>query len=147
MEPSLATYASVTLLACLKFYVGLVVALAHGFSLGEVMCTACAGALCGVWVSTYFGEALRTWLARLWPWQSDGQRMPQRPRLLRVWRTYGLTGLALLLPVLSPQVCIVIALALQEQRQRIVLYMSASVVWWSFVCTLCRDLILQVMKA
>ena len=143
-EP-LTVYLGVALLAGLKFYVGLVAALIQGFSFWEIMLTACPGALCGVWIYTYFGDVIRMWFTRMWPWNRRMKSLDQRPRLVRLWKSYGLAGIAVLIPVLSPQVCIGIALFFQEKRHRILIYMGTSVVFWSALCAALQDTVLMLV--
>jgi hypothetical protein len=53
-------------------------------------------------------------------------------RLIKIWKTYGLAGIAFITPcIISIPVGTVIANALESNRKKIFLYMFISVVFWS----------------
>jgi hypothetical protein len=135
------SYASVTLLAAVKFYVGLMAALAQGFRFWEVLLTICPGALGGIWVYTYAGDAISQGLARFWPWKRRRQPSVRYQWLTRCWHRYGLVGVAALMPVLSPQVSIALALTFRENPRRILFYMTVSVFVWTLLAAALSELI------
>ena len=57
-------------------------------------------------------------------------------KLVRIWRKYGLFGIALLTPVfLSIPIGTIIANALVDNRKKIIIYMFFSVLFWSLAMT------------
>ncbi len=57
-------------------------------------------------------------------------------KLVRIWRKYGLFGIALLTPVfLSIPIGTVIANSLVDNRKKIIIYMFFSVLFWSLTMT------------
>lgn len=57
---------------------------------------------------------------------------PRTRRLVRIWRKYGLAGVAFLTPlVLTPPFGTLVAVSFGESRKKIVLYMFISAAFWA----------------
>lgn len=57
-------------------------------------------------------------------------------RIVKVWKKYGLTGIAIITPIiLSIPIGTVIANSLEPSRKKIVLYMFISILFWSLTMT------------
>lgn len=73
-----------------------------------------------------------------WPPPGTRHRIftPRNRRIVRIWRKYGLFGIALLSPVLiSIPVGTFLATRLVSNRKKVLLYMFCSVLLWSLVIT------------
>ena len=143
-------YLGVALLAGAKFVAGIVAALAQQFTLVEMLLTVSLGGCVGVWVYTYLGQVLyrviSRWLAPYWPKRQYHLFRTSRYALIhRVWRRYGLAGVAALIPLLSPQISIGLALSLGEKPQRIFFYMALSVIIWTLLSSELRDAVLTLV--
>ena len=61
---------------------------------------------------------------------------PKNRKLVRIWRKYGLAGIAFLTPViLSIPIGTIIANSLESNRKKVILYMFFSVLFWSVTMT------------
>jgi len=61
---------------------------------------------------------------------------PRSRRLIRLWQTYGLVGLALLTPILfSIPIGTFFLARLESNRKKILLYMFISITFWSLLLT------------
>ncbi len=57
-------------------------------------------------------------------------------RIVRIWKKYGLTGIAIITPViLSIPIGTIIANSLESNRKKIILYMLLSILFWSITMT------------
>lgn len=61
---------------------------------------------------------------------------PRNRRIIKIWRAYGLMGIAVLTPIISIPVGTIIANNMVQNKKKIFLYMFVSIVFWSFVITL-----------
>ncbi|WP_143301000.1 hypothetical protein [Candidatus Entotheonella palauensis] len=142
-------YLGVALLAGAKFFAGLVAALLQQFNLLEMLLTVGIGGCVGVWVYTYLGQALYRLISHrlspYWPWQRQRHSARRYAIIQRVWHRYGLAGVAALLPLLSPQISIGLALSLGEKPQRILFYMVLSVMAWTLLSSGLRDTTLALV--
>lgn len=142
-------YLGVALLAGAKFFVGMVVALVQQFTLLEMLLTVCLGGCVGVWVYTYVGHMLYQWMSRwlmpYWPWKRRRLATKRDALIGKVWDRFGLAGVAVLIPVLSPQVSIGLALSLGEKPRRVLLYMVLSVIAWTLLSSGLRDTVLGLV--
>ncbi len=92
-------YVSVALAAALKFVAGPLAGLALGLSWVETAACSVAGLMGSVVVFTYLGEGLRRLVGRF---QKKKPRLftPRTRRAVRVWKRFGLPGIACLTPLL-----------------------------------------------
>jgi hypothetical protein len=57
-------------------------------------------------------------------------------RIVRIWKKYGLTGIAIITPViLSIPIGTIIANSLESDKKKILIYMLFSVLFWSMTMT------------
>jgi hypothetical protein len=142
-------YLGVALLAGAKFFAGMVAALLQQFTLLEMLSTVGVGGCAGVWAYTYLGHVLyrllSRWLIPYWPWQYRHFGTKRYAMIQRLWQRFGLAGVAALIPVLSPQISIGLALSLGEKPHRILLYMVLSVIAWTLLSSGLRDTLLVLL--
>ena len=136
-------YLGVFSLAFAKFALGVVAALAKGFSFWETQLTAGLGAVAGSWVFSYFGHEIRMWIERRFN-LNKRPGPPKNTRLKRIWYRYGLGGVVALAPIISPQASIGIAVSFKEKPRRIAIYMTISVIVWTVLMALLKETVLGI---
>ncbi len=145
MVTDLGPYVGVVLLASVKYFFGVITALLKGFGLAEVIVTAGGGGFGGAIVYTYFGTGLRNWFERTFRFKRRQRSFSQRKRIVKIWRRYGLLGVCLLIPILSPQVSIGVAIAFREKPRRILLYVAGSIMFWILVFYFLKETVLTIL--
>jgi len=114
----------------LDVWVGIITGVALGFSPALSGAVSIASAVVGVTLVVVAGERLQRliyrsrWLAK------------RRERIERVWKRYGIPGLALQAPLLTgPLLATVLALGLGAPPRPLLRWMIASVVFWGATLT------------
>lgn len=123
-------------LGMLKFAFAPVVAVGLGLSFWDTFIFTVAGMMTTVIVLAFIGERLRPWLLRVF---FPNRRIftSRNRRIVKIWRKYGVVGVAFLTPILfSPVVGMMIALAFGEKRLRIIVTMGVSALFWGVVLSL-----------
>lgn len=123
---------SVLLLSMLKFILGPMT----GFALGLHFITSTLATIGGMMMSvalfTYFGEWIRAMVLRTF--YRHSRKFTSRTRRIARWRKYGLTGIAILTPVvLTPIGGTLLAVGATRSKGRILAAMGASAVAWSLI--------------
>ena len=114
----------------LDVWVGIITGLALGLSPALSGAVSVASALAGVTLVVTLGGRLRELVYR-------SRRLARhRERIERVWKRYGIPGVALQAPLLTgPVLATLLALALGAPARPLLLWMLASVVFWGAVIT------------
>ena len=114
----------------LDVWVGIVTGLALGLSPALSGAVSVASALAGVTLVVALGGRLRELVYR-------SRRLTRhRERIERVWKRYGIPGVALQAPLLTgPLLATLLALALGAPPRPLLVWMLASVVFWGAVIT------------
>lgn len=128
----------VFLSSMLKFILGPL----EGYGLGLHFITTVTATILGMMVSvvafTYFGDWLRhRFLNRFFEKKKSGTDQPEKPsRFSGFIKKYGLGGVAFLTPVfLTPIGGTIIAVGLGKPKNKILLFMFISAVFWALVFT------------
>ncbi|MEO0472826.1 MAG: hypothetical protein AAF206_24635 [Bacteroidota bacterium] len=140
---SLLTYISVALLSAVKFFWALISALILDFNFAELMIFGAGGAIVGCWVFAYFGTEISKWIRKRFP-RRKPMSFKRRRRIVKLWKAYGLLGVAVLVPVISTMIGVGIAVSFQEKPRRIMVYMSISVIVYTILVAVFRDAVLQM---
>lgn len=132
---------SVFLLATVKFVFGAVpMALGMGFSFFQAVTITSLGGFTGVMIFTFTSEKLiHGYQERRHREKHERQQQKKKPvftrrnrLIMRVKSRFGLFGIALLTPLLfSIPIGCFIAVRYFKQKQKILLYMFASILFWS----------------
>ncbi len=139
--PKLAIF----LTAMVKFSIAALVAMANPrYSFFDVLWTAGGGALLGTYIFTYFGAQIKAWVGRKFP-RRRRMSFRNRRRIYRIWYRYGLLGVAMLSPLISPMISIGVAYSFQEKPRRILLYVGGFIVFWSLIFASFREFILSLV--
>ena len=117
-------------LGAVDLWLGIPAGLVAGLSAATSGAVAIVGAVFGVLLVSLAGEWLRRWVySRRW-------LARRRGRIERVWRHYGVIGVALQAPVLTgAPLATVLALALGAPKKPLLYWMISSVVLWGIVLT------------
>jgi hypothetical protein len=130
----------VILLSSVKFGLGgIPLALFYHFSFFKTVVTTSVGGIIGILLFGYLSDVILKLFNRLWKiWQS---KHPGKPKKKFTWRNkmivkvktrFGLLGLAILTPtLLSMPLGMLLAERYFHNKQRVILYMITSVIFWS----------------
>lgn len=126
-------YLTVVLLSMGKFVLGPVTAYAMGLGFWEMYGLTVTGMMLTVAIIGQAGGRARRWSRKL-----RGRHWklftPRHRRIVRIWRRYGLAGVAFLTPLLfSPVGGAMIAISFGERKGRLMLYMLAAALFWGAV--------------
>ena len=113
-----------------KFFLGPLAGYAEGLPIVTTMIATVAGMMTTILLFAYFGE----WLHKKFPhWFQKKEKKLEAPdsRMTRIWKKYGLKGIAFLTPVLlSPIGGGIFAVASGSPKGKIILYMFLSALFW-----------------
>jgi putative small multi-drug export protein len=114
----------------LDVWVGIITGVAVGLSPALSGAVSITSALAGVTLVVAVGGRLQQLIYR------SRQLAKRRERVERVWKRYGIPGLALQAPLLTgPLLATLLALSLGAPPRPLLLWMLASVVFWGVVLT------------
>lgn len=119
------------LASSVKFMLGVAMCITKGVSFWEQVTCTLIGGILGIVIFTYFGSAIREKFQK-----NKNQKQPtQKQWALVLWEKYGLIGTAFLTPpIISPPFGTALALAFNTPKSKIIITMSLSMLFWSFVC-------------
>ncbi|MDX2283021.1 MAG: hypothetical protein NW241_02620 [Bacteroidia bacterium] len=141
----IGAYVSVALISSVKFLIAVIVALGNqDFGFWDIIISAGGGAILGSVVYTYFGTEIRKWVQRTFR-RSKPMSITRRRFIVKVWRRWGLFGVAFLAPIISPMASIGIAVSFQEPPRRILLYMTVSILAWSVLLAAFREGVIAML--
>lgn len=147
-EEILKAFSLVYLPSMLKFIFGPIAGKAAGLHLITTMVATMAGMMTIVILFTYFGEYVRKIVAKF---SKPKDKRPSSRKYVRLFRRYGLAGIALLTPViLTPIGGTVLAVSFTTNREKILFFMFISATAWSIVLTLAvyfgYDAVMNIIK-
>jgi uncharacterized membrane protein len=129
-------YLTVALASCIKFIGGPLVGLPLGLGWLETALFSAIGMMLTVLAITYFGD----WFRRIWQARFPGKRKlfsATTRRNVRLWRKYGIYGIAFLTPLLlTPIGGTILAVSFGEKKHRIIFWMTLSALLWGLILTL-----------
>lgn len=129
----LVEYLVVFAMSMFKFIFGCVGGAVRGFSYFETVLITVLGMMASVIIFTFFGISIRNWYFR--NFRKKRKIFSKRSRnIVRIWRKYGIIGVAFLTPVLfSPIVGTLIAVSFGEDKKRIFFHMLWSAILWAVI--------------
>jgi membrane protein DedA with SNARE-associated domain len=136
MFEQVAKYFTVFLSSMVKFIGGPLSGTAFGLSWIETCVFTVLGMMTSVLIFSLLGAGVRS---RLFNRRRKKRRLftSRNRRIVRIWRRYGLKGVAFLTPVIfSPIVGTIVASSFGEPWKRIFVYMFVSAVFWGVVFSL-----------
>jgi len=132
MENTLAQ-AAIFLVSTAKFSFTSLAVITAGMGIESAIANV-AGGIAGILVFTYLGSAISRWVVSRYP-HKYGRKFSKRTRLLvKVKRSFGLSGIAFLTPViLSIPVGVLFSLSFTSDRRKVFWGMTASCVLWGLL--------------
>jgi uncharacterized membrane protein len=136
----LLKYASVFFLSGIKFIFGPTLGISYGFNVTITSVLTALGMMMTVYLLSYFGDYIHRMTVRILFSRRKKKKIftPQNRRFVKIWRKYGLKGVAFLTPlILTPIGGTVLANAVGGSRKsEIFRWMWMSAVIWAFITTL-----------
>ncbi len=130
MYLKLLSYLSVVAGAMLKFIFGPLAGFSTQLSFVETWLFTVVGMMCSVLLVLVVGTPLRQWLVNRFG-QNQKRFTPRKRMIVRIWKSYGLIGIAALTPlILTPLGGSIIAVTLGGKSKIIFGYMFISAVFW-----------------
>lgn len=118
-----------------KFIIGPLGGYRAGLSFLTTVIVTVAASMTGVTVFTYFGNWVRTNLLKQWL-RRQKKFTPRKRRIVRIWKQFGLAGIAFLAPILlTPIGGTIAAVSFGAPKKYILLYMLISSVFFAFLFT------------
>jgi membrane protein DedA with SNARE-associated domain len=136
MFEQVAKYFTVFLSSMVKFIGGPLSGTAFGLSWVETCVFTVLGMMTSVLIFSLLGAGVR---AKLFNRRKKKRRLftSRNRRIVRIWRRYGLSGVAFLTPLIfSPILGTIVAASFGEPWKRIFVYMFVSAVFWGVVFSL-----------
>ncbi len=124
-------YGTVFFSSMFKFLVGPLLGYQLELSFFESFFLTNLGMMAGVILFTYLGRQIKYYVINRF-FRSRRLFTPRNRRIVKIWRKYGIIGIAFLTPIfLSPPVGTLIATSFGENREKILLHMFLSSIFWS----------------
>lgn len=126
-------FVSIVLLTMLKFIAGPTLGYASGFSLITTIIITVTGMMFSVILFTYLGKLLKKKLIdRIFVRKK--KFTPRNRRFIKVWKKYGLNGVAFLTPIIfTPIGGTLLLTSFGSPRSKILLSMFLSAVFWAVI--------------
>lgn len=131
-------YLGVFSLSIFKYLMGVAIAFPAGFTFWELLLTAGLGGCVGVVTFTIFGTRIRK-LIEVHLRRSKTMPFKTRRRIVKIWRRFGIVGVAALTPLISPPVAVAIAVAFHTKPLKTIYWLCGSIIMWSILFALFRD--------
>lgn len=133
----ISKYIAVFFTSAVKFIAGPVLGIGAGLSFMETCIFTSLGMMASVLVfSSLAGNIFKSWFQRTF-YKNQKLFSKRNRRLIRIWKSFGIKGVAFLTPILlSPIGGTLLAASFGESKKNIFFYMLASSVFWSFVFSL-----------
>ncbi|MDX5419841.1 MAG: small multi-drug export protein [Hymenobacteraceae bacterium] len=127
---------SVYLISMVKFIGGPLAGVSMGLSYLETVFFTAAGMMTSVVIFSFIGRAASRWYSQ---YRRDRQKPvfgSKSRRIVRIWRKFGIIGVAFFTPlVLTPVFGTIVAAVFGVPRRQIFIHMLWSAVFWSLVLT------------
>jgi hypothetical protein len=136
-------YALIFITSVFKYLLGVAMTFPAQFTFAELLLTAGLGGCIGVMLFTFFGTKIAR-LIELHLRRNRTLSFKVRRRIVKIWRRFGIVGVAVLTPFLSPPIAVAIALSFHTKPRKTVLWLCGSILVWSLLFGLFRDQVASV---
>lgn len=116
-----------------KFLTGVASSLAFQQGLLPSYISTVGGGIVGVFIFTFFGEFINKIYRRLFPKRKVKRFSKWNRFIVKIRRSFGIPGIAMLTPFLSVPVGIFLSLSMSKNKWRISFFMFLSFVIWSTI--------------
>ncbi len=145
MFTDLMKYIIVYLISMFKFIGGPAFGAAYDLNLIGIVAMTVLGMMTTVIVISFFGIRLRTWMQKKYKYKKRTFSKRNR-QIVKIWRGYGEFGVSFFTPVLfSPIIGTLLVTALGGKRNRVIIYMLISAIFWAFALASLSDVLLDVL--
>jgi len=134
-------YVSVFLLAGVKFIFSF--PFTAGMGLWTTYFLTLSGGVAGVAVFSYFGNEIGGWISRKTGRKRKSSPFSRRRKTVHFWKKFGLLGVAILLPFISPPVGVGVAIAFREEPKRIIGFFAASLAIWGLLFSVFKEVLIE----
>ncbi|WP_229960356.1 hypothetical protein [Pontibacter silvestris] len=129
-------YVSVYLISTVKFFGGPLTGISLGLSYVETVLFTIAGMMTSVVTFSFIGKKASVWLSKRRKEKKKPMFSKRSRGIVKVWKSFGVTGIAFLTPLLfTPIVGTIVAALFGASKKRIFVHMLWSATLWSFVLT------------
>jgi hypothetical protein len=134
MLEDIGQYIVIFLSSMLKFIGGPLLGKLYGLSIIETAIFTSLGMMASVYIfSSFFGNKIHDWILKTF-YKDRKLFSKKNRRTVKIWRAYGLKGIAFLTPILlTPIGGTIVAASFGESRKRIFKYMLLSAVFWACI--------------
>jgi membrane protein YqaA with SNARE-associated domain len=136
-------YVTVFLISSLKYVAGVFAAIIQGYNLAEIALTAYLGSMIGVVILTYSGKELTEWLSKRFK-RKKPMKYSRRKWIVKVWRKYGVWGIAFLSVLISPPAAVAIALSFRTSPRKIIISLGIMLGAWSIFFSIFKGMAKQL---
>ncbi len=128
-----------------KFIGGPALGAAYGMNLFETILLTVLGMMTTVVVISFFGIKLRLWIMK--KYNVNRKKFTKRNRrMVTIWRTYGVFGVSFFTPVIfSPVIGTLLVTTLGGKRNKVLLYMLISAVFWALTISSLSEVVLKIL--
>lgn len=129
-------YLAVLLSSAFKFIAGPLLGVASGLTLVETIILTSVGMMISVFCFTLAGERFKCWFIKTF-YKNRKLFSAKNRRMVKVWRNYGIKGVAFLTPVIfTPILGTLIASSFGEPKKSIFMHMLISSIFWASIFSL-----------
>jgi hypothetical protein len=146
MSELVGKYFLIIMLSALKFALGPIAAFKIQLNFFETVICTSTGMMLSVVVFSIIGHRVKIWQEHHFPRKKKLFTTKNR-RIVAIWQKFGLTGIAILTPILlMPIGGTLLAAAFGEHSKRIILFMLPSAIAWAIVITVFVDDVAPYIK-
>lgn len=128
---------TIFLLSAIKFILGPTLGISYGFGILTTALLTTLGMMTTVYSLSYFEKQIHGAVAFFFERKRPRKLFtPKNRRFVKIWRRYGLRGVAFLTPlILTPIGGTILANAVGGKKSLIIKWMWVSAIFWSFIIT------------
>jgi len=130
----LGKYLIVYFSSSFRFFLGPTLGIANNLGVLTSALLTIAGMMTTVYLISYLGTYIRAGWEYMFPPKKGKIFTPRKRRFVRIWRSYGMKGLAFATPIiLSPVIGVIVSNLLERNRSKIIKWMWLSALFWAFL--------------
>jgi uncharacterized membrane protein len=144
MDNTIIKYFTIYLVGITGIWKAIPVGIALKSSLYETACFTALGSITTVIILYYFGEPVKQWAIKKWGKDKMDKR---KGKFSAIMDKYGVVGLGLLTPgPFGPITTIIVGLLIVKNTSRLMPYLIAGIIIWSFILTLLATTSMDLLK-
>jgi uncharacterized membrane protein len=144
MDNTIIKYFTIYLVGITGIWKAIPVGIALKSSLYETACFTALGSITTVIILYYFGEPVKQWAIKKWGKDKMDKR---KGKFSAIMDKYGVVGLGLLTPgPFGPITTIIVGLLIVKNTSRLMPYLIAGIIIWSFILTWVASTSIDLLK-